>query len=139
MVTLAERLSPDGRYIQLARDLKRARYRESMEVEKLVTPGEIICYEFDSFMFFSRLVSKGSRLRLTFASPSTIHCRRTITVAAWCTKKEGTEAGRAHRAHHAAVTMPNHPSYLELPIVATTSAPVTAQKYCRSCQTGDAD
>ena len=123
MVTLAEIL-PDGRYIQLTRDLKRARYRESMKVEKLVTPGEIICYEFDSFMFFSRLVGKGSRLRLTFASPNSIQLQKNYNSGGVVAEETGADARTAHiTLYHDA----NHPSYLELPIVATTSAPVTTR------------
>ena len=48
----------------LTTDIQRARYRHSRSDEELVTPGEIELYRFENFLFFSRLIKKGSRLRL---------------------------------------------------------------------------
>src|SRR5690606_39514805 len=62
--TLSEILL-DGSSVFLTRDMVRARYRESLREEKLVTPGEINRYEFDSFTFRSeeRRVGKEGRSR----------------------------------------------------------------------------
>jgi putative CocE/NonD family hydrolase len=63
-------IRPDGTSIQLTSDLMRARYRESLGEAKLVKPGVVEKYEFPGFMFFSRRLAKGSRLRLLIASPN---------------------------------------------------------------------
>lgn len=54
----------DGSHILLTQDMLRARYHISLRQEHLVTTGEVSRYEFDDFMFFSRRIAKGSRLRL---------------------------------------------------------------------------
>jgi predicted acyl esterase len=61
-VTLSEVL-PNGTAIRLTQDYLRARYRQSSRTEVLVVPGEVNLYTFDKFTFFSRRISKGSRLR----------------------------------------------------------------------------
>src|SRR5262249_42024803 len=71
-VTLSEVL-PDGTRILLTQDLLRARYRESLLEEKLAVPGEINRYVFDGFTFFSRQISRGSRLRLVIRCPNSIY------------------------------------------------------------------
>src|SRR5579863_1484869 len=60
-VTLYEIL-PDGSSVQLTGDAMRARYRESSVQSKLATPGQIVRYDFEGFTWFSRRISKGSRL-----------------------------------------------------------------------------
>src|SRR5579863_8285867 len=55
---------PTGQSVQLTSDNVRARYRTSQQEPALVKPGEINRYDFDAFTWFSRRVSKGSRLRL---------------------------------------------------------------------------
>ncbi len=75
LVTFFEILS-DGSSIQLSQDLLRARYRRSLERETLVTPGEIERYVFDGFNFFSRRISRGSRLRLFINSPNSIYLQK---------------------------------------------------------------
>jgi putative CocE/NonD family hydrolase len=111
-VTLAEVL-PDGKMIKLTQDLLRARYRESNRVEKLVIPGEINLYTFDGFTFFSRRISKGSRLRLIISCPNTIYLEKNYNSGGVVAEESGREARTAH------VTLyhdKDHPSYLELPV-----------------------
>ena len=55
---------PDGSSVRLTTDVLRARYRESLREAKLVPKGEVLRYDFNHFTFISRLVRKGSRLRL---------------------------------------------------------------------------
>src|SRR5262249_53505155 len=74
-VTVSEILS-DGRSILLTNDQMRARYRESLRQERLVGSGEINCYEFKRFPYFSRRLAKGSRLRLVLSSPNSIHLQK---------------------------------------------------------------
>jgi putative CocE/NonD family hydrolase len=112
-VTISEIL-PDGSHIRLTQDLMRARYRESLKQEKLVTPGEINRYEFDGFMFFSRRIAKGSRLRLLISSPNTIYLQKNYNGGGIVAQESGQDARTAHvTLYHDA----EHPSFLELPMV----------------------
>ncbi len=70
------------------------------------------------------LVGKGSRLRLTFASPNSIQLQKNYNSGGVVADETGADA---HTAHITLYHDAEHPSYLELPIVATTSAPVTAR------------
>ena len=111
--TLAEIL-PDGSYIFLTQDLQRARYRQSLLQEKLVTPGEVNCYEFTGFRFFSRRIAKGSRLRLLVAAPNSIFSQKNYNSGGVVTEETAKDARTAHvRLHHDS----DHPSRLELPLV----------------------
>jgi putative CocE/NonD family hydrolase len=113
IATLYEIL-PDGQSIQLTQDLMRARYRDSLREEKLVTPGEINQYVFDWFTFFSRMIGKGSRLRLVFACPNTLHLEKNYNSGGVVNEESGKDASTAHiKLYHDA----DHPSYLEIPIV----------------------
>ena len=56
-----------GTNVQLTSDLMRARYRESLKQEKLITPSTVNRYDFTGFTWFSRRPQKGSRLRLVLA------------------------------------------------------------------------
>jgi len=113
MVTLSEVLA-DGSRIQLTQDLMRARYRQSLVQEELVRPGEIECYEFKSFTFFSRRIARRSRLRLLISSPNSIHIQKNYNRGGVVAEETGADACIAH------VTLfhdREHPSYLELPVV----------------------
>jgi len=113
MVTLHE-IMTDGTSIQLTDDALRARYRESPQAEKLVTSGEITRYEFKQFWFFSRQIAKGSRLRLVFWSPNSIHLEKNYNSGGVVAEESGKDAQTAHvTLHHDA----HHPSYLEIPVV----------------------
>ncbi|MCX5672876.1 MAG: CocE/NonD family hydrolase [Planctomycetota bacterium] len=113
MATLHE-ITPDGTSIQLTDDALRARYRESRREEKLVTPGEITRYEFKQFWFFSRRIAKGSRLRLVFWSPNSIHLQKNYNSGGVVAEESGKDARTAHiTLYHDS----NHPSYIEIPVV----------------------
>jgi len=106
----------DGTSITLTQDLLRARYRESLRQEKLVTVGEINRYEFDGFAFFSRRIAKGSRLRLLISSPNTIYLQKNYNSGGVVANESGKDARTAHvTLYHNA----DHLSYLELPLVKT--------------------
>ena len=105
----------DGAHLLLSQDWLRARYRESLRQEKLVVPGEINRYEFDGFTFFSRQIAKGSRLRLVITCPNSIYVQKNYNSGGVVAEESGQDARTAH------VTLYHdgeHPSYLELPIVA---------------------
>ena len=113
MVTLYE-IMPDGKSVFLTADLIRARYRESLRKEKLVTPGEVLQYEFNSFRFFSRRIAKGSRLRLVLSSPNSIHLQKNHNSGGVVAEETAEDARTAH------ITLYHdneHPSFLEIPIV----------------------
>jgi len=106
-------IQPDGTSIRLTRDGMRARYRESLRQEKLVQPGEINRYEFNSFRFFSRRIAKGSRLRLLLRSPNSIYSTKNYNSGGVVAEESGKDARTAHiTLYHDA----EHPSFLELPV-----------------------
>ena len=112
-VTLYEIL-PDGTSIQLTGDGLRARYRESLREARLVTPGQITRYDFDGFTWFSRLVSKGSRLRLVLSCINSIYFEKNYNSGGDVETESGKDARVAHvTVYHDA----EHPSALEIPIV----------------------
>jgi uncharacterized protein len=59
-------ISNSGECNFLAGDILRTRYRNSLENEELITPGEIIEYTFDNFFLFSAKIQIGSRLKVVF-------------------------------------------------------------------------
>jgi putative CocE/NonD family hydrolase len=112
-VTVYEIL-PDGTSIQLTWDWLRARYRQSLREEHLVTPGEINRYEFSSFAFTSRRIAKGSRLRLLIKSPNSIYIQKNYNSGGVVAEESGKDARTAHvSVYHDA----DHLSYLELPLI----------------------
>jgi len=60
-------ITPDGGSIRLSTDAIRARYRLNARVPSLITMDEPLLYNFDQFTFVSRLIKRGSRLRLVIA------------------------------------------------------------------------
>ncbi|MEE8608413.1 MAG: CocE/NonD family hydrolase [Nitrospiraceae bacterium] len=108
-------IQPDGTSIGLTLrgDRMRARYRESLRQEKLIKPGEINRYEFNSFRFFSRRIAKGSRLRLVLRSPNSIYWQKNYNSGGVVAEESGKDARTAHiTLYHDA----EHPSFLELPV-----------------------
>ncbi len=104
----------DGTSVLLTQDVLRARYRESLRAEKLVTAGQIDRYEFNGFTFFSRRMAKDSRLRLVIISPNSIYFQKNYCGGGIVANESGKDARTAHvMLYHDA----DHPSYLELPIV----------------------
>ncbi len=104
---------PDGSSVALTSDQVRARYRESLTQPKLVQPGEINKYEFTSFSWMSRLVKKGSRLRVVIACPNSIYIEKNYNSGG---AVENETAKDAHTAHLTLYHDAQHPSALVLPI-----------------------
>jgi uncharacterized protein len=61
---------PGGTSIILSSDILRARYRKGFRTEELMTPGKFEPMKFERFTWFSRKITKGSRLRLVINSPN---------------------------------------------------------------------
>jgi predicted acyl esterase len=104
----------DGTSVFLTGDQMRARYRESLTKERLVKPGEINRYEFNTFQFFSRRIARGSRLRLILSCPNTIQLEKNYNSGGVVAEESGKDARTAH------ITVfhdPSHSSVLEIPVV----------------------
>jgi uncharacterized protein len=105
---------PDGSAVLLTGAAMRARYRESLREEKPVPAGKTEKYVFDNFMFFSRKIGKGSRLRLLISCPNSPGIEKNYNSGGVVASETGNVARTAHitLVHDA-----EHPSTLELPIV----------------------
>ena len=105
---------PGGESVYLTGETIRARYRESLRQEKLVAPGKTEKYLFDDFMFFSRRIAKGSRLRLLVHCPNTPSVEKNYNSGGVVAQETGKDAKTAHVA---LVHDMEHQSTLELPVV----------------------
>jgi hypothetical protein len=105
---------PDGGSVALTGATMRARYRESLREAKPVPAGRVEKYVFDNFTFFSRRMSKGSRLRLVVRSINALGAEKNYNSGGVVAAETGKDARTAH------ITLlhdTEHPSALELPIV----------------------
>jgi putative CocE/NonD family hydrolase len=105
---------PGGESVYLTGATIRARYRESLRQENPVTAGKAEKYFFDNFTFFSRRITKGSRLRLFVHCPNTPGIEKNYNsggVVALETAKD------AKTAHITLIHDTEHQSTLELPVV----------------------
>ncbi len=107
---------PDGSSVILTSDQLRARYRKSLSQPEPVKPGSIERYDFTGFTWFSRRVSKGSRLRLVITCPNSIYLEKNYNAGG---RVEGESGKDARVAHITVYHDKEHPSALDLPIVAT--------------------
>ncbi len=105
---------PDGGSVELTSASMRARYRESLREAKTVPEGSTEKYVFDNFLFFSRRIAKGSRLRLMVSSINSTGTEKNYNSGGVVAAETGKDARTAHITliHDA-----EHPSALELPIV----------------------
>ncbi|MGE0554050.1 MAG: CocE/NonD family hydrolase [Gemmatimonadales bacterium] len=104
---------PNGTSVMLTGDILRARYRNSPRVESPVPAGTVERYELDGFPFFSRRVSRGSRLRLVIQAPNSIHLQKNYNAGGVVARETRKDARTAHiTLHHDA----SYPSMLEIPI-----------------------
>jgi len=110
-------IRPDGSSVYLASDVLRARYRESLEKETLVPPGEVLRYDFTGFPWFARRLQKGSRLRLVIASINNPGLEKNYNSGGAVADETAKDARTAHIAlwHDA-----QHPSALEIPLAKGT-------------------
>lgn len=107
-------ISPDGNSVLLTGDIIRARYRESLEKEKLLVPGEINLFHFNDFAFASRWVEKGSRLRLIIGSPNSIQYQKNYCSGGVVALET---ANNAHTAHIKIYNDSKYPSVLMMPVM----------------------
>ncbi len=106
-------ITTEGKSILVDDVQLRTRYRNGRDREEMITPGRPTKIELTGWRFMSRLVKKGSRLRLLIQSPNTIHLEKNYNsggAVAWETAKD---ARTAHiKLHHEAERW----SVLELPV-----------------------
>ena len=118
IVTLSE-ITLTGKRIQLSQDMQRARYRHSLKQENFAPEGEILRYKFESFPFFSRQITKGSRLRLVIASPNSIFYQKNYNAGGLVAAESASDARVVQvKLFHDI----EHPSYLEIPLVSDLDA-----------------
>jgi putative CocE/NonD family hydrolase len=69
-------IDSNGSSVLLTSDSLRARYRESPRVEKLIHTRAPLQYDFKGFMFVSRLIRRGHRLRLVLGPVKSIFSQK---------------------------------------------------------------
>ena len=127
-VTVYE-IRPNGTSIMLGLDHIRARYRNSPDQEELVTSGQINLYEFDSFNFLSRVLQKGSRIRLVVRPLNSPYYGKNFNSGGRLGYETAAEARVATISlYHDS----DHPSRLELPVM--TQRPLARATCEGACQ-----
>ncbi|HJU39418.1 MAG TPA: CocE/NonD family hydrolase, partial [Tahibacter sp.] len=112
MVGVSE-VKADGSSVYLAGDSLRARYRKSLREAKLATPGKVEPYEFNRFTFVSRVVKKGSRLRLMIAPINSMYAEKNYNAGGVVASESVKDARTVTvKLMHDA----QHPSILYVPI-----------------------
>ncbi len=108
-------IAPDGSSLFLTNDVMRARHRESLREEKLVTPGKVERYDFQNFTFVARQLKRGSRLRLVFGPINTFNLQKNYNSGGVVTAETAKDARTVtvELLHDA-----QHPSALYVPIAA---------------------
>lgn len=66
----------DGTATLLSFDTVRARHREGLRITRLVNTNEPLQYEFDRFLFMSKRIEAGSRLRLVVSPVHSIYAQK---------------------------------------------------------------
>jgi uncharacterized protein len=65
-----------GSAVEITNDSLRARHRESLREEQLIAANTPLRYDFDRFMFVSRQIDRGHRLRLVIGPVNSIYCQK---------------------------------------------------------------
>jgi putative CocE/NonD family hydrolase len=106
-------IKPSGKSIFLTSEIMRARYRESLDQEKLVEPGRINKYEFNKFYYTSRRIEKLSRIRLVVQPPNSIFWQKNYNSGGEVASESRKNARTANvTVHHDT----RYSSVLELPV-----------------------
>jgi uncharacterized protein len=107
-------IKADGTSVLLTSNAVRARYRESLEKEKLLTPGEISLFHFNRFTFISRAIGKGSRLRLILSTPNSVNSQKNYGSGGVIANETAKDA---HVAHIKIYGDNKRPSVLRVPVM----------------------
>jgi len=106
-------IKADGSAVLLTTQTMRARYRDDLEKEKLLKPGEINLFHFKYFPFISRAIEKGSRLRLIISTPNGIYEQKNYCSGGIVANETAKDA---HTAHIKIYNDSKHPSALVVPV-----------------------
>jgi hypothetical protein len=109
--------NPDARRGNAERDSlsaekQRARFRNSLREEKLVTPGDINRYTFSGCTWFSRQIARGSRLRLVVSCINAAGSQKNYNRGGVVALESAKNARPAHvklyhdKEHHSLVQLP---------------------------------
>jgi hypothetical protein len=104
----------DGSSVLLANNFVRARYRESLEKQRLLVPGSINLFHFNHFPFISRVIENGSRLRLIITSPNSIYIQKNYCSGGIVANETSKDARLAHIIIYCDR---QHPSVLYVPVM----------------------
>jgi hypothetical protein len=107
-------IKADGSSVLLTNYTIRARYRDNLEIETLLKPGEINLFHFNRFTFISRVIEKGSRLRLILSSPNSIYIQKNYCSGGVIASETAKDS---HKAHVKIYNDSKHPSALYVPVV----------------------
>jgi uncharacterized protein len=106
-------IGEDGGSIRLCTDSMRARYRQDLRTATLVSTTAPLRYEFARFMFVSRRISRGSRLRLVIGPIHSIYSQKNYHSGGDVAGETVQDARTVTvRVYHDA----DHPSALNVPI-----------------------
>jgi putative CocE/NonD family hydrolase len=106
-------IAPDSSSIYLTGDVLRARYRESARAPKLITTKQPLRYDFNHFTFVSRMVKKGSRLRLVISPAHSMYLEKNYNAGGVVAEESVADARTVTvRLFHDK----SHPSALYVPI-----------------------
>ena len=106
-------IKADGSSVLLTTQTIRARYRDDLEKEKLLQSGEINLFHFKNFPFISRVIEKGSRLRLIISSPNGIYEQKNYCSGGVVANETAKDA---HTAHIKIYNDSKHQSVLVVPV-----------------------
>jgi putative CocE/NonD family hydrolase len=106
-------ITPSGESIYLTSDVMRLRYRESLEYEKLMKPGEVYACTFSNFNFFSKQIPRRSRLRIVVAAINSIAWEKNYCSGGVVAQETAKDARTATvKIYHEK----KYPSHVEVPI-----------------------
>lgn len=106
-------IRPNGTVISLASDVVRARYRNNLSKPELVIPGKVYPYVFDRSAFFSRVLERGSRIRLIIHSLNIPFYQKNYNTGGIVGREAVKDARKAViKVYHDK----KYPGYLELPV-----------------------
>jgi uncharacterized protein len=107
-------IKADGSSVLLTTQTTRARYKDDLEKEKLLESGEISLFHFKNFPFISRVIEKGSRLRLIISSPNSMYDQKNYCSGGVVANETAKDA---HTAHIKIYNDSKHQSALLVPVV----------------------
>ena len=85
-------IDPDGRALLMTDDRLRARYRENARKPRLLRSTQPLRYDFEGFLFTSRLIEKRHRLRLVIGPINSIYSQKNFNSGGVVSKESMSDA-----------------------------------------------